>query len=92
MISPSMKAPDTLTNESISHPLEITGKIELNSATLEKLSTLPGIGDAKAQSIIDFRDKYGNFESVTELIYVPGIGENIFSQIKVLVYISSSKE
>ena len=74
------------------HPLELTSKIELNSATLEELSTLPGIGDAKGQSIIAFREKYGNFAAVSELLYVPGIGESIFSQIKDLVYIGTSKE
>lgn len=61
------------------------GKININSAALEELTTLPGIGPSKAAAIIDFRNKYGHFESVDELLYVPGFGESTFSSIKELI-------
>jgi competence ComEA-like helix-hairpin-helix protein len=66
-------------------------KIDINSSTLEELKSLPGIGDVKAKNIIDFRKKYGNFTSVDELLYVPGIGESLFQQICHLVEVYSKE-
>jgi competence protein ComEA len=48
--------------------------VDLNSATLEQLDTLDGVGPATAQKIIDFRTQHGGFSSVDELDQVPGIG------------------
>jgi competence protein ComEA len=48
--------------------------VNLNTATLEQLDTLPGVGPATAQKILDFRDERGGFGSVEELGEVPGIG------------------
>lgn len=64
------------------------GLIDLNVATIDDLKTLPGIGEAKAKSIIDFREKYGLFEEVAELTYVPGIGKALFESIQDLVIIN----
>jgi competence protein ComEA len=49
--------------------------LNLNTATLEQLDELDGIGPATAQSILDYRDEHGGFGSVEELGEVPGIGE-----------------
>jgi competence protein ComEA len=51
------------------------GPLDLNTATAEQLDTLPGVGPATAQRILDFRTKRGRIRSVTELLDVPGIGE-----------------
>jgi competence protein ComEA len=48
--------------------------VNLNTATLEQLDTLPGVGPATAQKILDFREERGGFGSVEELGEVPGIG------------------
>ncbi|HNR01119.1 MAG TPA: ComEA family DNA-binding protein [Anaerolineaceae bacterium] len=52
------------------------GKINLNRATMEELISLPGIGPVKAKAIIEFRDKYGPFTEIEELLYIPGIGKD----------------
>jgi competence ComEA-like helix-hairpin-helix protein len=64
-------------------------KLDINLSSLEEFKSLPGIGDVKAKSIIDFRKKYGNFISVDELLYVPGIGNSLFQQICHLVMVNS---
>jgi len=57
-------------------------KINLNSATLDQLQTLPGIGPSIAKSIIDHRTKAGKFSRIEEIINVKGVGEKKFQKIK----------
>ena len=66
-------------------PPTTTGLININSATLEELDTLPGIGPKLAQAIIDYRTEYGDFEVPEDLIHVPGIGEKKLSAILDLI-------
>ena len=60
----------------------ISSKISLNTATIEELMTLPGIGEAKAKAIISYRDEVGSFKNIEELKEVEGIGDTLFDQIK----------
>ena len=57
-------------------------KISINSASIEELMTLDGIGKAKAKNIIDYRNKKGKFKSIEEIKNVSGIGETLFEKIK----------
>lgn len=50
-------------------------KININTATVEQLQTLKGIGEKTAMAIIEYRDSVGTFSSVSELTEVKGIGE-----------------
>lgn len=52
-----------------------TGPVNLNTATLEQLDALPGVGPATAQAILDYRQAHGRFRTVDELLEVRGIGE-----------------
>lgn len=62
-----------------------TGVVNLNTATLEQLDTLPGIGPALAQQIISYREAHGPFTSVDQLNEVPGIGPARLEQLRPLV-------
>lgn len=59
--------------------------MNINTADLATLETLPGIGQAKAQAIIDHRTTHGNFHSVEDLTRIEGIDEKLLSKIKDLV-------
>ncbi|MFF3493612.1 helix-hairpin-helix domain-containing protein [Streptomyces sp. NPDC002795] len=58
------------------------GPIGLNTATLEQLDTLPGVGPVLAQHIVDYRTEHGGFRSVDELREVNGIGDRRFEDLQ----------
>jgi competence protein ComEA len=62
--------------------------VNINTATKEELTTIKGIGDKRAQEIIDYRKKNGDFKSVDELEKVPGIGPGTMKQIRSQITVS----
>ena len=62
-----------------------SGPVHLNTATLEQLDELPGVGPTTAQRILDYRQEHGAFASVDELDAVPGIGPARLEQLREVV-------
>jgi competence protein ComEA len=58
------------------------GPVHLNTATLEELDALPGVGPVTAQKILDFRQQHGAFASIDELDAIPGIGPARLEQLR----------
>ena len=59
--------------------------INLNTATLDQLATLPGVGQKTAERILEYRTKNGGFKKIEELMNIKGIGEKNFLKLKPLV-------
>lgn len=60
-------------------------KINLNTATVDQLDSLPGIGPESARDIIDYREKNGGFKTINDIMKVSGIKDSKFSKIKDLI-------
>jgi len=74
---------DSVVGRDATHGVSTNIKIvRLNTATLEQLDTLNGIGPSIAQKIIDYRTANGGFKNVEELKLVSGIGDKLFEKIK----------
>ena len=69
----------------------VAAPVNLNTATAAQLESLPGIGPATAQRILEYRQQNGNFKKIEELMNVRGIGETSFLKLKSLVTLSPPK-
>lgn len=58
------------------------GKININTADVETLSKLYGIDEKFGQRIVDYRAEHGRYETIEEIMKVPGIGDGMFGRIK----------
>lgn len=65
-----------------SETADANGVVNINTADAATLKSLSGIGDAKAQAILIYREEHGSFSSIEEIMQVPGIKESTFSAIK----------
>ncbi|MBR5753148.1 MAG: ComEA family DNA-binding protein [Clostridia bacterium] len=80
----SEASPETPSEAPVTAPpgIDSTGRVNLNTATIEDLKTLKGIGDAKAQAILDDRTENGPFTSVDDLTRVSGIGQKTLDGLR----------
>ncbi len=67
-------------------------KVNINTATVEELVKLPGVGDSVAKKIVEHREKNGNFKATEDLKNVKGIGEKKFEKMKDLITVGGSTE
>ena len=69
-------------------PDAATAPVNLNTATATQLESLPGIGPAMAQRIVEYRQQSGGFKKIEELMNVRGIGEASFLKLKPLITVT----
>ena len=85
----SQEGKDTLTEElllqSDSETDPADGLVNINTASMEELCTLPGIGEGKARHIISYRESTGKFEQIEDIMKVEGIKEGLFGKIRDLI-------
>lgn len=66
----------------ITQEAESDGKVNLNTADAEELKTLPGIGDAKANSILAYRERHGAFAAIEDIKNIEGIKDGVFAKLE----------
>ena len=59
--------------------------VNINTASIQELTTLNGIGESKAKAIVSYRDKNGKFKAIKDIMNVSGISETLFSKIKNII-------
>lgn len=72
-------------------PVYAQGKINLNTATVEQLIELKGIGEAKAQKIVEYRNKH-KFTSVDQIVEISGIGEKLLEKLRAQLTVEKKKK
>jgi competence protein ComEA len=68
-----------------------TAPVNINTATLAQLESLPGVGTKAAERILEYRQKNGNFKKIEDLMNVQGIGEKSFLKLKPLLTVTDKK-
>lgn len=64
---------------------EVPRIVNLNTATLTELDSLPNIGEQRARDIVEYRTTNGGFQTIEEIMEISGIGEGIFAELKDLI-------
>ena len=68
-----------------------TAPVNLNTATVTQLDSLPGVGKATAERIVEYRQKNGGFKKIEELMNVKGVGEKSFLKLKPLITVAAAR-
>ncbi len=83
--------PNEINSAAPGEPIQETsieaGPVNVNTASQQELETLPGIGPSRAQDMITYRDTKGPFQTVEDLLNVPGIGEVTLERLKPLIVV-----
>ncbi len=69
----------------------VVSPVDLNTASIAELETLPGVGRRTAERIVEYRQKHGGFKKIEELMNVQGIGEKSFLKLKDLITVTPPK-
>jgi len=85
VVVPLRQPPPSAGGTSAAAGIAPSGPVHLNTATLEELDALPGVGPVTAQKILDYRQQHGAFSSVDELDAISGIGPARLEQLRELV-------
>jgi competence protein ComEA len=85
------KAVKTTASRAPAAKAAVSSPVNINSASVAQLQTLPGIGASTAQRIVDYRQKNGAFKKIEELMNVKGIGEKSFLKLKPVVTVGVDK-
>ena len=94
LLSLALICPATLAAQSRGEkpaPAVVTTPVNLNTATVTQLATLPGIGTRTAERIVEYRQKNGGFKKVEDLMNVRGVGEKSFLKIKPMISVMPQK-
>ena len=92
LIATAVTAAQEPTRPAAKAPTAAAGSaINLNTATVAQLETLPGVGKATAERILEYRQKNGGFKKVEDLMNVRGIGEKSFLKMKPLIMVAAPK-
>jgi competence protein ComEA len=84
-------AQETARRSSAPAAASASAPINLNTASVAQLETLPGIGRSTAERILEYRQKNGSFKKVEDLMNVRGVGERSFLKLKPLVTVAPAK-
>ncbi len=82
IVIPSMEEAASM---AVSESGESTGLVNLNTASINQLMTLPGIGESKAKDIVRYREENGGFQSIEDIMKISGIKEAVFQKIRSLI-------
>lgn len=84
-VCPNIKNDGCLNTEIDKNISNSSGLVNINTASLEELQNIDGIGEGKAKKIIEYREKNGNFNSIEDIKNVEGIGDKLYEAIKVYI-------
>src|SRR4030095_6767203 len=90
-LSMAASAQETARRSSATSSASASAPVHLNTETVAQLETLPVIGKATADRILEYRQKNGSFKKVEDLMNVRGVGEKSFLKLKPLITVSPTK-
>ncbi len=85
-------AAPVLAEEEAAAPVKSMGKVNINTASIEQLMSMDGIGEAYAKRIVSYREKNGPFQTPEDLMKVKGIGQKTFDANKDRIVVKGSKQ